>query len=356
MHILKQDVSGEYRKYINNKSFLILLALLLLIVAFTVSISLGAVKISPLNLFRALSFSEVPHKEHLIIWNIRLPRTLTALIAGAGLAVAGLVMQSILNNPLGSPFTLGISHAAAFGAAFAVMVLGTGSMQSTAQEAVKITHHYLTSLTAFCFCLLTAGIVLLISRIRKGAPEVMILSGVALGTLYTAGTMTLQYFAEDHQLAAMVFWTFGDTARASWKELGIMTIVVSGALLYFAYNIWNYNTLHAGDETALSLGVNVPLLRMISLFIVALLTAVIIAFLGIIGFIGLICPHIAKRIIGADHHYLLPFTALSGGILLVVSDTFARMILLPHTLPVAILTSFLGGPVFIFLIIKGQRR
>ncbi len=356
MHILQESVSGEYRRFINKKNFLILLALLLLIAAFTLSISLGAVQISPLKVFRALTFSEVTHKEHLIIWNIRLPRTLTALVAGAGLAVAGLVMQSILNNPLGSPFTLGISHAAAFGAAFAVMVLGTGSMQSTAQEAVKITHHYLTSFTAFCFCLLTAGIILLISRIRKAAPEVMILSGVALGTLYTAGTMVLQYFAEDHQLAAMVFWTFGDTARAGWKELVIMTGVVFSALLYFAWNIWNYNTLHAGDETALSLGVNVPLLRMMTLFIVALLTAVVIAFLGIIGFIGLICPHIARRIIGSDHHYLLPLTLLTGGILLIISDTCARTVLLPHTLPVAILTSFLGGPVFIFLIIRGQRR
>jgi iron complex transport system permease protein len=356
VHILEHDVSGEYRRYITNKNLLIILALLLLAVAFTLSVSLGAVKISPLKVLKALSLSDVTQKEHLIIWNIRLPRTLTALIAGAGLAVAGLVMQSILNNPLGSPFTLGISHAAAFGAAFAVMVLGTGSMQSTAQGAVKITHHYLTSFTAFCFCLLTAGVVLLISRIRKSSPEVMILSGVALGTLYTAGTMVLQYFAEDHQLAAMVFWTFGDTARASWKELGIMTAVVSAALLYFLSNNWNYNTLHAGDETALSLGVNVPLLRMITLFIVALLTAVVIAFLGIIGFIGLICPHIARRIIGADHNYLLPFTALTGGILLVISDTFARIVLLPHTLPLAILTSFLGGPVFIFLIIRGKRR
>jgi iron complex transport system permease protein len=179
---------------------------------------------------------------------------------------------------------------------------------------------------------------------------------VALGALFTAGTMFLQYFADDVQLAAMVFWTFGDTARASWSELGVITGVTLACCAYFLCNGWNYNAIDAGDETARGLGVRVERVRVIGMLLASLVTAVIIAFLGIIGFVGLVVPHMARRLIGSDHRFLLPASILGGGLLLLVSDTAARLMLAPHLLPVSVLTAFMGAPVFIWLIIRGQRK
>ena len=265
-------------------------------------------------------------------------------------------MQSILRNPLGSPFTLGISNAGAFGAAFSIIVLGTGKMQSTVADAVIINNPYLTTMVAFLFCLLATGIILLISRIRGASPEVMVLAGVALSSLFTAGTMFLQYFADDTQLAAVVFWTFGDVGRVNWLELEIMTGIVLLAVIFFVANCWNYNAIDAGDETAKGLGVNVERIRLIGMVIAALVSAVIVAFLGVIGFVGLICPHMVRRVIGDDQRYLIPGSTLFGGILLLASDTAARLIISPYVLPVSVLTAFMGAPTFIYLLLKGYKR
>ena len=231
-------------------------------ILFIVSISLGAASISVFDVVQTLLGKTVSKRIDIIIWQIRMPQALTAVVAGAGLAVAGAVMQSILRNPLGSPFTLGISHAAAFGAALSVMLLGSGVMTSAHVGAVTVINPYLTTAIAFIFCLIAAGVIIAISKIRGASPEVMVLTGVALGALFTAGTMFLQYFADDVQLAAMVFWTFGDVARASWKELSFLSLVTAAAALYFMANGWNYNAVDAGDETAQGLGVNVGRVRL----------------------------------------------------------------------------------------------
>jgi len=356
MHLEHGEIPLEYRAYIDRKMLFIGGSAVFLVVALLVSVSLGAVTIPLGDVAKILLGQSVTKRWDIIIWNIRLPQALTAIVAGIGLAIAGVVMQSILRNPLGSPFTLGISQAAAFGAAFSVMILGTGTMQSTGTNAVKITSPHLTTIAAFLFCLIATGVILVISRLKKTSPEVMVLAGVALGSLFTAGTMFLQYFADDVQLAAMVFWTFGDVARANWQELGIMASVVALSTIYFFFNSWNYNAIDAGDEQAKGLGVNVERVRLWGMVCASLITAFIIAFLGIIGFVGLVCPHAVRRLIGDDHRFLIPGSCLIGGLLLLVSDTTARLMLAPHVLPVAILTSFLGAPVFIYLIIRGYRR
>jgi iron complex transport system permease protein len=168
--------------------------------------------------------------------------------------------------------------------------------------------------------------------------------------------MFLQYFADDVQLAAMVFWTFGDLARASWSELGVISAVTFVAFLYFILSRWNYNALNAGDETALSLGVPVGRIRLVGMVTSSLVTATIISFVGIIGFVGLVCPHMVRRLIGDDHRFLMPGSAIAGAVLLLAADTVARVIMTPHVLPVAILTAFLGAPAFIYLLIRGYRR
>jgi iron complex transport system permease protein len=356
VHFNDGAVPEDYLKYVRHKSICILGGAALLSFLFIYSISVGAVSIPPYEVLQTLLGQNLSTKWDSIIWNIRLPQALAAIVAGVGLSVAGVVMQSILRNPLGSPFTLGISNAGAFGAAFSVIILGTGKMQSTVADAVTINNPYLTTMTAFIFCLLATGIILVISRIRGSSPEVMVLAGVALSSLFTAGTMFLQYFADDTQLAAVVFWSFGDVGRANWTELGIMSGIVLFAILFFVANRWNYNAIDAGDETAKGLGVNVERIRLIGMVVSALVSAVIVSFLGVIGFVGLVCPHMVRRIIGDDQKYLIPGSAVMGGILLLASDTAARLIVAPYVLPVAVLTAFMGAPTFIYLLIRGYRR
>ena len=353
MHFADGAVPEDYLVYVRRKFFWIMGGLLLLFIMLIYSISVGAVTIPPYEVLQTLMGQSVSTKWDSIIWNIRLPQALAAIVAGAGLSVAGVVMQSILRNPLGSPFTLGISNAGAFGAAVSVIILGTGKMQSTAADAVIINNPYMTTIVAFIFCLLATGIILLISRIRAASPEVMVLAGVALSSLFTAGTMFLQYFADDTQLAAVVFWTFGDVGRANWLEFKIMAVVVLLSTLFFMINRWDYNAIDAGDETAKGLGVNVERVRMVGMIVAALVSAVIVSFLGVIGFVGLICPHMVRRLIGDDQRYLIPGSTLLGGILLLASDTAARIIISPYVLPVSILTAFMGAPTFTS---QGYRR
>jgi len=355
-HFDRGQISSEYSAYIGRKTLFVLGLTLLAGFLLVTAVSLGAVRIPALEVLRAFFGLGDDARFAIIIRNIRLPHALAATLAGAGLASAGAAMQSILRNPLGSPFTLGISQAGAFGAAFAVMLLGTGTMQSTQVGAVIILNPYMTTLSAFIACMATALIIIAIARIRGASPEVMVLSGVALGSLFSAGTMFLQYFADDVQLAAMVFWTFGDVGRAGWPEVGFMFVVVAGALLFFVINRWNYNAIDAGDETAKALGVRVELVRMAGMVVASLVTAVIVSFLGIIGFVGLVCPHMVRRVIGDDHRFLLPASALTGACLLLAADTAARLMLAPRVLPVAILTAFFGAPTFLYLLIRRRSR
>ena len=370
MHFADGTIPRDYLGYVRRKYLWILGGIILLFILLIVSISVGAAGLPPYDVFLSLVNGTIDRvyaflhpdaamsvsNADRIVWNIRLPQALAAIVAGVGLSVAGVAMQSILRNPLGSPFTLGISNAGAFGAAVSVILLGTGQMHSTVADAVTLSNPYLTTIVAFAFCLLATTVILLISRIRGASPEVMVLAGVALSSLFTAGTMFLQYFADDTQLAAVVFWTFGDVSRAGWQELGIMTLVVIAACLFFIANRWNYNAIDAGDETAKGLGVSVERVRDIGMVVAALVSAVIVSFLGVIGFVGLVCPHIVRRIIGDDQRYLIPGSCVMGGVLLLASDTVARVIVAPYILPVAVLTAFLGAPIFIYLLLVGYRR
>lgn len=349
------DIAQRYRKHTGRKNTYILSSTVLLFIILVLSISTGPVDIPPWEVVLTLIGQSISQRWDSIIWNIRLPQVLTSIVAGAGFSVAGVVMQSILRNPLGSPFTLGISNAAAFGAAFSVMILGAGTTHSSISDAVTISNPYITTAVAFLFSIIVTVIILAFSKFRGVTPEVMILVGVAMGSLFSAGTMFLQYFADDTELASIVFWTFGDASRASWEELALMTVIVVASIIYFIMNRWNYNAIDAGDETAKGLGVNVERTRINGMMCASLLTATIVAFLGVIGFVGLICPHMTRRIIGDDHRFLITGSMIMGALLLLCADTAARMIIDPYQLPVAVLTSFLGAPTFIYLILKGRR-
>lgn len=345
----------SYQQYTGRKQAIILLLVILTAMLALLAINAGAAEVNPYQVLLAIlgqgsSFSNV------IIWNIRLPRILAGIVAGAGLSVAGCVMQNNLRNPLASPSTLGISSAAAFGANMAIIVLGAGSIQSTSTDAVIINNPYLVTLSAFLWSMAATLVILLLAKLRGFSPEAMVLAGVALGSLFSAGTILIQYFAQDVQVAAVVFWTFGDLGRASWKEVMIMTILIVLASTYFMCRRWDYNALDSGEETAKGLGVNVERVRLGGMFISSLLTAAAVSFLGIIGFIGLVGPQITRRIIGGDHRFLIPASALMGALLLLCSDTLARTAISPVVLPVGAITSFMGAPLFLYLLARGYQK
>jgi iron complex transport system permease protein len=318
-----------------------------------VAVSIGSADLSAAEVGRALIGAASSPAER-IVWFIRLPRVVAAMLAGAGLAVAGAAMQSLLRNPLGSPFTLGLSQAAAFGAALAIVVFGAGRTQSSAADAVVLDSAWLVSGLAFLLALCAAGALVLLARLRGSSPETMILAGVALASLFAAGVTGLEYVASDVEIASIVFWTFGDVGRVGWPELVPMGAVISGALIYFLLRAWSLNALDGGDESARSLGVNASRLRLEGMLVASLATATVVALVGIIGFVGLIVPHMVRRAIGGDERFLLPASALGGALLLLVADLAARNLLAPITVPVGVLTSFLGAPLFFYLVVRGR--
>ena len=327
------------------------LTLLLAVVA----INAGAADTHPVQVLRALLGLEsgIPG---VVIWNIRLPRVVAGIVAGIGLAVAGCVMQTCLRNPLASPFTLGISNAAAFGANLAIVFFGAGTLHSNTHDAVFIANPYTVTISAFVFSVTAMILILMLARLRGFSPESVVLAGVAFGSLFAAGSTLVQYFAQDVQVAAMVFWTFGDLGRVSWQEAAILTALTAAALIYFLLQRWNYNALESGEDAAKGLGVHVAQIRLRSMLAASLITAVAVSFMGIIGFIGLIAPQMMRRVLGIDHRFLIPASAVTGAALLLFADTLARTLISPVVLPVGAITSFFGAPLFLFILAKGYSR
>jgi iron complex transport system permease protein len=342
------------RQSARKKRLILGLAALTLLLA-VIAINAGAADTDPLQVLRALLGLESGISK-VVIWNIRLPRVVAGIVAGVGLAVAGCVMQTCLRNPLASPFTLGISNAAAFGANLAIVFLGAGTLHSNTHDAVFIANPYTVTVSAFVFSMIAMSLILLLARLRGFSPESVVLAGVAFGSLFAAGSTLVQYFAEDVQVAAMVFWTFGDLGRVSWQEVGILTALTLAALVYFLLHRWNYNALESGEDAARGLGVHVEQIRFRSMLAASLITAVAVAFMGIIGFIGLIAPQMMRRILGIDHRFLIPASAVTGAALLLFADTLARTLISPVVLPVGAITSFFGAPLFLFILAKGYSR
>ncbi len=347
--------AAAFRRQSAQKKRLILgLAALTLLMAI-VAINAGAAQTNPIQVLRVLLGLE-SGTPGVVIWNIRLPRVVSGIVAGVGLAVSGCVMQTCLRNPLASPFTLGISNAAAFGANLAIVFFGAGTLYSNTHDAVFIANPYTVTISAFAFSMVAMIMILLLARQRGFSPESVVLAGVAFGSLFAAGSTLVQYFAEDVQVAAMVFWTFGDLGRISWQEVAILSALTAVALVHFLLHRWDYNALDGGEDAAKGLGVRVEWIRFRSMLMASLVTAAAVAFMGIIGFIGLIAPQMMRRIIGVDHRFLIPASAVTGAALLLLADTLARTLISPAVLPVGAITSFFGAPLFLFILAKGYSR
>lgn len=283
--------------------------------------------------------------------SIRLPRVVCAIVAGAGLALAGAVLQSVLENPLASASTVGISQGAAFGATIAILLIipaFAGSSTNVGMGTVAV--------FAFAGAMVSSVIVLAFSRLGFSSPESIILVGVALSALWAGASTIIQYFSDDLELTRVIFWQFGDLGRATWSQIGFMALVGVVCAGYFFANRWNYNALQNGGHVAGGLGVDVKRTRVAGVIAASLMAAVMVSFVGLINFIGLIAPHIARRLVGDDYRFLLPASLVLGSIIMLASDLTARMVISPIILPIGAITSFLGAPLFLYLLYRGYKR
>lgn len=344
----KMSTTQNYRSYVAKRISLGIILFSLLILSCIFALNIGSFSLPLSKIIQALLGES--SKVQLVLWNIRLPRIIAAIVVGAGLAVSGAVMQCILRNPLASPFTMGISHGAVFGASLAIGFFGAGSAESTGR--IFINNPYAVVIFAFSGSLLGMLVILTLAKFKGLSPGAMVLAGVAMGSLFTAATTLIRYFATEEQLAAMVYWSFGDLGRPIWKEVGIIAAVLFPSFIYFFLKRWDYNGIESGEETAKSLGVNTQQVRLIGAILASLVAATSVSLVGVIGFVGLISPHMIRLLIGGDHRFLIPISTLFGALLLVVSDTLARIIIAPALLPVGVLTSFMGAPMFIYLLVR----
>jgi iron complex transport system permease protein len=286
-----------------------------------------------------------------IVESIRLPRALAAFLVGMLLGLSGVVMQGVLRNPLASPFTLGISQAAAFGASFAIIFFQNDT------AGFEFLSFWVVPFFAFIASMVCSFLIILLGRKMQMSPTILILAGVGLGSLFHSGTMFLQFFTTEINAAATLFWTFGDLSKASYEIILVLFVVFVVSFFVIWSSHWKFDALGFGDESAYNKGVNVGSFRIVMLLFGAFCTAVAVSFFGIIGFIGLVAPHIVRLVIGSSHAALIPLSALSGGALLLGADFFARMMLYPSILPVGIISSFIGAPMLLYLLLnnKGSR-
>ncbi|HEY8565156.1 MAG TPA: iron ABC transporter permease [Beijerinckiaceae bacterium] len=345
-----ERVSGRaaYRALARRKKLVLAGLLAALVASILVDLMTGAARYGVAEVMRALLSPEsVPAALRVVIWEIRLPVALMAVVVGASLAVAGAQMQTILNNPLASPFTLGISAAASFGAALA-LVLGL--------SIIPIAIDYMVPLNAF---LAAAGAALLIHALsqRRGvSTETVVLLGIALVFTFNALLSLLQFVASEQALGAVVFWTMGSLTKATWHKLAITSAVFAVCLPLFLRRVWVLTALRLGEDKAASFGINVRRLRLETMLLVSLLAAVPVSFVGTIGFVGLVGPHIARMLIGEDQRFFLPASALAGATLLSAASVVSKSLIPGLTFPISIVTALVGVPFFFALILSNNRR
>lgn len=320
-----------------------------------VSVTLGSADIGGADVWRAIQSMVIGAPvdpaftaEYTVITGLRLPRVLLAFTAGAALSIGGVLMQGLLRNPLVSPFTLGVSPAAAFGAALVILLLG-GRPSGAAGNLV--------ALGALTSALAVSVIVLSMASFRSLSTATLLLLGIALTQLFEALTSAMQFVADENTLQQIVRWTFGSVNEATWTDVQTVLLLLAISLPIAIGNATRLNAVaFAGDDAAKSLGVNVQLLRTGLIGLAVLLAAVVVSLCGVIGFVGLVGPHIARLVIGSDHRYLIPFGGITGGALLLLADTIGRTIIAPTIIPVGIVVAIIGAPIFVRLILRRRSR
>ena len=344
----KEAVLLSYGRLVRRRIAIVAGLAVLLVAGFLLDLVTGPSGMAVSEALTALvNPGAVSRSTAIIVWDVRLPPALLALFVGAALSLAGAEMQTILNNPLASPFTLGVSSAASLGAALAI-VLGIG-LPGIPQAWLVVTNAFL-----FAF-----GSVLLLQAIaasRSAGTDSLVLFGIALVFAFNALVALIQFVASADALQQLVFWGMGSLTRASWPAIGVLAVVLALTFPFSVAAAWKLTALRLGEDRARSLGVDVGRLRFSALFRISLLAATSVAFVGTIGFVGLVGPHIARLLIGEDHRFFLPASALTGALVMALADAASKNIVPGVLLPVGIVTSLVGLPVFFALILRRRER
>ena len=342
MKFLKSLSKNRFYFYI-----VLIVSIILLIASFITAISLGALDISISDTYRVVIgkifnnpklYSNVKKVNTLVIWNLRMPRVLLGLVAGAGLALCGCVMQATVNNPISEPYILGVSSGATFGA---TLIIAVGLKMAV-------------SLGAFLGALLATILVLMIAN-KKGKMTTtrLILSGTVVNALFSAfANFIISIWANSDSIMTIKFWTMGALTNASWDNIWLPVIIVGLAIIFFLTQYRVLNTMMLGDEVATTLGINLSKYRIIYMIIIAVLTGVLVSACGIIGFVGLVIPHISRGIVGTNYKKLMPIVIIFGAIFLIWADVLARIVIENSELPIGIFTAIVGAPFFIYIVAK----
>ncbi|WP_315119282.1 iron ABC transporter permease [uncultured Clostridium sp.] len=347
MILQDKEAICTYKGLIKRKKIILAFLIIAIIGVFFANILIGSSGLTVLEVFKTIAGKAPDDMTRTIVWEIRLPIALMAIVVGAALAIGGCEMQTILRNPMASPYTLGISSAASFGAATG-MILGVRFIPSLTSFTVPINAFFCTMIVATVMYVFTKK-----ERVGKGT---IVLFGIALSFMFNALTASLQYIATEQELQGFMFWSFGDLTKTTWEKLFITTIVFSLCLIIFAKNAWKLTALSLSDSKAISLGVDVYKIRRVSIVLISMLSATAICFVGTIGFIGLVAPHLARMLVGEEQRFLLPISALLGALILSLASTISKMIIPGVIIPIGIVTSFIGIPFFLVLIFRNGRN
>ncbi|MBK5932202.1 FecCD family ABC transporter permease [Halochromatium salexigens] len=344
------------RRQLERLSLAALLALMLSVALLSIAIGPVAIPLAEvlrtLGALAGLPVAEVAPQHEAVILSIRLPRTLLGLLVGAGLAVAGAAMQGLFRNPLADPGLIGVSAGAAL-AAVSVIVLGGQGLAFLTQALGPFS----LPIAAFAGGLVTTLLVYrLASRDGRTSVTTLLLAGIAINALAGAGTGLLTYLADDQQLRTLTFWSMGSLGGATWPAVGSAALLIAVPLLALPLLARTLNALLLGEAEAGHLGIAVQRMQPLIVALAALAVGAAVAVSGIIGFVGLVVPHLLRLALGPDHRLLLPGAALLGGSLLLLADLLARTLVTPAELPIGILTALLGGPFFLALLLRWQRR
>ena len=316
-----------------------------IVVGVSVDVVLGPSNLPVIESVRALAGAEVEPSVAVIVWDLRLPYALMALLVGGALALAGAEMQTVLNNPLASPFTLGLSSAAIFGAALALVV---------DVDLAGVPTEWLISANAFLCAFGSVLLLQAVARLRNVGAETLVLFGIALFFTFNALVAIMQFIASEQALQQLVFWTMGSLGRSDWDTVAVLGAVLAVVLPFSMRAAWPMTALRLGEERAQSAGIDVERLRHWSLLRVSLLTGASVAFVGTIAFVGLVGPHIARLLVGEDHRFFLPASTLSGALLMSLASIVSKTVVPGVVVPIGLVTALIGVPFFVSLLV-GRR-
>jgi iron complex transport system permease protein len=338
---------GFYRALVLRRQLILAALVLALLLSLCIDLALGPARFSLAEVIAALMNPDgVSQQMRVIVWEIRMPVALIAIVVGASLSIAGAEMQTILSNPLASPFTLGISAGASFGAALA-LAFGVAIIPSAIDYVVPI--------NAFVMAMLTALFIHALSMKRGVTVETIVLLGIAMVFIFNSLMALIQFFASQQAVSAVVFWTMGSLTKATWPKLWISLAILAMVVPLLTRHGWALTAMRLGDSKAESMGVNPRRLRLEVLVLVSLLAAIAVAFVGTIGFIGLVGPHIARLLLGEDQRFFLPGAALCGALILSIGSVLSKVILPGTIIPIGIITSLVGIPFFLYLVLNHKK-